>query len=117
VIGRIVQRPEAGNWVLEFVRPAQCSQPPSLLISISKPSGMRGAPPSSGTLQSEQGIPGAPQPQAFGPLHGLPGWVSQTQPMSWHRLHFIQGNGSFCDIATHAGEADLQARSIFPYLL
>ena len=63
------------------------------------------------------GAPAAPQGQAFGPFYGLRGWVFQTQPMSWQRVHFIQGNGSFCDIATHAGEADLQARSIFPYLL
>jgi hypothetical protein len=64
----------------------QFSQP-SFPSSISKPSGMRGASPSSG--QREQGIPAAPQPQALGPAQGRPGCSSQTQPQSWHTVHFM----------------------------
>lgn len=37
---------------------------PFLSTSVLKPSGIRGASPFSGTLQSEQGIPAAPQLQA-----------------------------------------------------
>ena len=41
----------------------QCLQP-SLSTSVLKPSGIRGAAPSSGTLQDGQGIPAPPQSQA-----------------------------------------------------
>jgi methyl-accepting chemotaxis protein len=38
---------------------------------------------------AQQQAPAAPQPQAFGPSHGFPGWDSQTQPTSWQRVHFM----------------------------
>jgi hypothetical protein len=65
-----------------------CELQPSLSISTKKPSGMRGMVSSYG-LHQGHGAPAAPQGQAFGPLQGLPGWASQTQPMSWQRVQLI----------------------------
>jgi hypothetical protein len=45
----------------------------SLSISTKNPSGMRGGVSSSYWLHHGHGAPAAPQEQAFGPLHGLPG--------------------------------------------
>ena len=44
-----------------------------------KPGGIFGGLTSSLALQSGHGIPGAPQPQAYPPSHGMWEWVSQTQ--------------------------------------
>jgi hypothetical protein len=90
VIGRVSERPEARDRIFECGGPTQWRQP-SLSTSISKPSGMRGSSPSSGMLHHGQGMPAAPQLQAWGPSHGRPAWGSQTQPQSWQRVHLIIG--------------------------
>jgi hypothetical protein len=51
----------------------------SRLISTTKPSGISGMASSSGRLQTGQGAPAAPQPQARGPSQGLSVWTSHTQ--------------------------------------
>jgi hypothetical protein len=104
VIGCIAQRPHAGDPVFEFVRPAQ-SREPSFSILTKKPSGIRGVVSVSYLLHHGHGAPTAPQGQAFGPFHGLPRWVSQTQPMSWQRVHFIASlilAGTICKCRTAA---------------
>ena len=78
----------AGNGIVKPIRPTQWRQP-SLSTSILKPSGIRGVSPSSGMLHHGQGMPAAPHLQVCGPSHGRPGWVSQTQPQSWQRVHLI----------------------------
>jgi hypothetical protein len=60
-----------------------------LSISTKKPAGIRGGVSSSYWLHQGHGAPAAPQGQAFGPSHGLPGWDSHTHPMSWQRVHLI----------------------------
>src|SRR5665213_2623580 len=45
--------------------------------------------------------PHPPQPHACGPSHGLPGWLTLTQPMSWQRVHFIVAG--LLLFAAHAG--------------
>src|ERR1700689_1998391 len=87
LVGRVVQRPEAGNWVLEFVGPVQWCQP-SLSTSGLKPSGKRGHSPSS------EGAPAAPQPQALGPSQGREKCVSQTQPEPSQRGQFMLASPS-----------------------
>jgi hypothetical protein len=58
-------------------------------ISTRKPFGMRGGVSPSYLLHHGHGAPAAPHPQALGPSHGLPGWTSHTQPISWQSVHFI----------------------------
>jgi hypothetical protein len=64
--------------------------PPALLSnSIRIPAGGRGGLSRSLGLQRTQGIPTAPQPQAWLPSQGRSGWRSQTQPQSLQRAHLI----------------------------
>ena len=77
-IPAIEQRDRLVEGALPFLL-HQCRQP-SLLASVLKPSGMRGAPPSSGTLHDQQGMPASPHSLAYSLCHGLSGWFSQTQP-------------------------------------
>jgi hypothetical protein len=49
-------------------------------ILVRNPSGIRGAAPSSGMLQTGQGIPAPPQSQPCGPSQGCLGWFSKTHP-------------------------------------
>jgi len=49
------------------------------LSSSTKPGGILGGLTPSLGLQTGQGIPGAPQPQAYPPSHGICEWASHTQ--------------------------------------
>jgi hypothetical protein len=70
-------------------RPAQWCQP-SLSTSVLKSAGICCVSPSAaGTLHLPHGAPTAPQPQALGPSQGREMWLSQTQPVSSQRVHFI----------------------------
>jgi hypothetical protein len=64
------------------------SQGSSTSVGV-KPDGSRGRSPSAGTLHAGQGTPAAPQPQAAGPSHGIAGWLSHTQKVSWQTVHVM----------------------------
>src|SRR5258708_1945742 len=80
----------------------------SALTSASKPSGGRGAEPSSGILQVGQGMPAPPQSQPYGPSHGRRGWFSQTHPVSAQKMHFISAPAV---ASRHAPTSRISARS------
>jgi len=63
--------------VIALARPAD--YPSSRLMSTTKPSGISGMASSSCRLQTGQGAPAPPQPQARGPSQGLSVWASHTQ--------------------------------------
>jgi hypothetical protein len=73
---------------IEWCGPAQWRQP-SLSTSVLKPDGIRGLAASFTALHIGHGAPAPPQPQACGPSHGLSGCLSQTQPQSSQRAHFM----------------------------
>ncbi|WP_167381170.1 hypothetical protein [Bradyrhizobium arachidis] len=56
---------------------------------VSNPSGSNGISSGPTLLQTGQGAPAPPQPQAFGPSHGRSGWFSQTQCVPSQRAQVI----------------------------
>src|SRR4051812_47298493 len=63
----------------------------SMLVRLlSKPFGSTGISSGAALLQSGQGSPAPPQPQAFGPSQGRSGWFSQTQWVLSQRVHVIR---------------------------
>jgi hypothetical protein len=62
---------------------------PMLPCRPAKPSGVRGASSSSGTLHAEHGIPAAASP-----AQSRPGCSSHIQPTSWRSVHLINSIGA-----------------------